>query len=92
MIEARDVLDKLGTTIDAIEAIEGVAKHVLGDSTKDAFEALHVIAVIVDALKSGWKDKLTVAEVQTEIKNLRQTLLDNNAAADAALREKFAKP
>lgn len=91
MIEARSVVDKLGTAFDAIEAIESIAKQVLGNETKDAFEAMHIVAVIIDTLKSGFKGKLTIEEIQTEIKNLRTTLLDNDAAADATLHARFDK-
>ena len=91
MNEARAIFNKLGTAIDALDAIEGIAKQVLGNKAEDAFEALHIIAVIVDALKSGFKGKLTVEEVQAEIKSLRKTILDNDAAADQALHDKFDK-
>jgi hypothetical protein len=84
-------LDKLSTIVHGLDAIEGVAKHVLGDSTQNAFEALHVIAVIIDTVRAGLHEKLTVEEVQKEIQSLRVTIAGNDATANAALDKKFDK-
>jgi hypothetical protein len=88
---AQIALDKLSTLAHSIEAIESIAKEVLGDTSKDAFEALHIIAVIIDAVRSGFHDKLSVEDVRKEIKTLRATLQNNDAAADQALHDKFDK-
>ena len=87
--QAHSALDKLSNVIHGIDAIEGIAKHVLGDSTQDAFEALHVIAVIIDTVRAGFHEKLTPEMVDKEIASLRATILGNDAAADAALNRKF---
>jgi hypothetical protein len=86
-----NVLGKLDTLFKGIDAIEAIAKQALGDTSKDAFEALHVIAVVVGTLREGFADKLTVEQVEAEIKSLRKTLLDNDEAADQALHDKFDK-
>lgn len=89
--QAHSALDKLSNVIHGIDAIESVAKHVLGDSTQDAFEALHVIAVIIDTVRAGFHEKLTPENVEKEIQSLRTTIIGNDIAADAALDKKFDK-
>jgi hypothetical protein len=89
--KAHDALDKLSSAIHAIDAIEQIAKQTLGNEAKDAFEAVHIIAVIIDTVRAGFDGKLTVADVKAEIISLHKTISDNDAAADKALDEKFDK-
>jgi hypothetical protein len=93
MSEARAIFNKLGTAFDALDAIEGVAKDALGanKTVTVAFEALHVISGMIAVLKAGFKGKLTVEEVQEEIKQLHLKTTANDAAADQALHDKFDK-
>ena len=89
---AKNMLDKLGTLAHGLEAIEGIAKTTLGDKSKDAFEALHVISVIIDTLRNGLHNNtVTAASVDAGITFLQQALLDNDTAADQALHDKFDK-
>lgn len=91
MNEARAIFNKLGTTFDALEAIEKLAKQVMLGSSKidEALEVLRIITAIVEALKAGFKGKLTVDEVKAEIEALRKALSNNDAWADQALDDKF---
>jgi len=89
MSEARAILDKIGTSLDALDAIGSIARQVAGKKGEEAIEALHIIAVIVDTVKEGFKGKLTVGEVQAEIKSLHKTIADDDLAADQALHDKF---
>jgi hypothetical protein len=89
--KAHEALNKLGTIVHGLDAIEGIAKLVLGNPAQDAFEALHVIAVIVDTVRAGFHDKLTAEAVEKEITSLRITITGNDAAADQALNDKFDK-
>ena len=92
MKDARVILDKLSAVFDGIEAIEAIAKPLVGATTADkAFEGLHIIATIIDTLKAGFAGKLTAEQVAHEIKNLHQAVLLNDTAADQALHDKFDK-
>jgi len=87
--KAHGALDKLGSAIHALDSIEQIAKQILGDEASDAFEAVHIIAVIIDTVRAGFEDKLTVGHVEEEIQSLRKTIVSNDAAADQALHDKF---
>jgi hypothetical protein len=89
--KAHSALDKLGSAIHAIDAIEQITKQILGEDAEDAIEALHIIAVIIDTVRAGFEDKLTAKNVEDEILSLRRTILNNDTAADQALHDKFDK-
>jgi hypothetical protein len=89
--KAHNALDKLGSAIHALDAIEAIAKQVGGGPAKEVFEAIHIIAVIVDTVRAGFEDKLTVKNVEDEILSLRKTILDHDIAFDLALHNKFDK-
>jgi hypothetical protein len=88
--KAHGALDKLSTAIHALDSIEAIVKSVSGDNAAtDAIEVLHIVELIIDAVRSGFEDHITVGDVEDEIKALRQTVLDNDTEADQALRDRF---
>lgn len=87
--KAHKTLDKLSTLVHGLDAIEGIATQTLGKGAHEAFEALKIIAVIIDTLRSGFDGHLTEAAVKEEILSLSKTILDHDAAANQALHDKF---
>lgn len=70
-----DALDKLETVGHGIAAIEDLAKWALADERRDAYEALHTIAVIVDTLRGAFEGKISATDTQEEIAVLKQALV-----------------
>lgn len=89
--EATAALNKLGNIVSGLDAIDSIAKRVLGGELKNALEAVNVISSIVEAIRAGFDGTLTAEAVHEEIKALRTTILSNDDAADQALRDKFGK-
>jgi hypothetical protein len=85
-------LGKLRALFHGVDVIEQLARQALVDNKLDAVEALHFIAGLIDTLRSGFADKLTVEAVEAEIKNLHKAMLGNDVAADKALDDKFDTP
>jgi hypothetical protein len=84
-------LDKLKALFHGIDVIEQLAKQALVDNKFNAVEALRLIAGLIDTMRSGFADKLTIEAVEAEIQALCKALLGNDAAADKALDDKFDK-
>lgn len=88
---------------EAIARILGEALRLIGEvvsSVKEkrqiggigaAADALTVIGAIVESVKHGDLTKIDPIEVSEEMARLRRALEHNDAAADAALAEKFDK-
>lgn len=73
--------------IDGLEVIQGLTK--LGG--EKAEHALQAIGKIVDTLQSGFDGKATATDVGEMLDLLRAELLNNDAAADAALKARFGR-
>ena len=73
--------------IDGLEVIQGMTK-VGGDKAADALRA---IGAVIDVLQEGFDGKATSDDVANQLDVLRAELLNNDAAADAALKARFGR-
>ena len=64
---------------------------VSGASAGNAASVLTIIKVIIASLQQGFTGDLTVDQVHAELKKLTESITGNDAAVDAALKEKFTK-
>jgi hypothetical protein len=62
-----------------------------GATAGTAASVLTVVKVILDKLQEGYEGKLTVEQVRVEMKQLTDSLVANDTAADQALNNKFDK-
>lgn len=86
-MNAKDALKMLGVVVDGVQVIQGMTK-VGGDRAEAALAA---IDKIVSTLRQGIDGVATPQAVAIEIEALRASLVENDAAADVALREKFGR-
>lgn len=73
------------------EVLAVIFQLVGGASTGTAASVITVVRVILDKLKEGYEGKLTVEQVRAEMKQLTDSLVANDEAADRALDDKFNK-
>ena len=71
------------------EVLAVVFQLVGGASTGTAASVITVVRVILEKLREGYEGKLTVEQVRAEMKQLTDSLVANDAAADQALKDKF---
>lgn len=83
----KDALRMAGLAIDGLEIIQGMTK-IGGDR---AAAALKAIDKVVTSLRDGLDGVASPQAVANELDALRNSLAENDAAADAALREKFGR-
>lgn len=83
----KDALKMAGLAIDGLELIQSLT-GVGGDK---AAAALRSIDKVVASLRDGLDGKTTPDVVAHELDALRASLLNNDDAADAALRDKFGR-
>lgn len=75
-ISIRDRLAPLVTVGNALDGIDAVARHVLADEKRDAYEAAHVIATMVDTLRGYFDGKISADDTEHELYVLRQSILE----------------
>lgn len=83
----KDALKMAELAIDGLELIQGLTR-IGGDK---AAAALRAIDKVVSTLHDGMDGKTTPDIVAHELDALRADLLNNDADADAALRERFGQ-
>lgn len=81
----KDALRMAGLAIDGLEIIQGMTK-IGGDR---AAAALKAIDKVVNSLRDGLDGVASPQAVANELDALRNSLAENDASADTALREKF---
>lgn len=87
MSRTKDALKMAALAIDGLEVIQGLTK-IGGDKAAKALEA---IDKVVATLRDGLDGHTSPEIVGHELDALRAELLNNDAAADAALRDKFGR-
>lgn len=83
----KDALKMAGLAVDGLELIQGLT----GVGGLPAAKALQAIDKVVKTLRDGMEGKTSPEIVARDLDSLRAELLNNDAAADAALREKFER-
>jgi hypothetical protein len=71
-------------------AFAEIAKLVKSETVTEASDLVTAVAKIVDSVLDAQAGKVTPDEAQTEIELLMSAIAKNDAAADAALADKFA--
>lgn len=87
MSRTKDALRIAGIAIDALQMIQGLTK-VGGDKAAAALEA---IDKVVTSVNDGVAGNTSPELVERDLDALRAELLNNDAAIDARLRERFGK-
>lgn len=71
------------------DALAVILQLVNGATASTAASVITVIHVILDKLSEGYEGKITVDQVRIEMKQLTDSLVINDSAADLALNNKF---
>lgn len=87
--KARAVFDMGSVVAAALDLVGDIARGKIGTKNKTARELLDMIALVVERVKAGFDGKITADEIKAEIAKMRDDLASNDAAADAAVDEKF---
>lgn len=83
------VAEILAMALGAIDTIVSRVRNKGGGRIEAAADALTVIGTIVDTVKAGDLDDLDLDGVKRELQSLLDSLELNDAAADAAVADKF---
>jgi hypothetical protein len=96
--KAKRVLGAVSTGLAALEAIGELAKHHLGDRSgfpDDKVErmsgALGMISSIVDAARGALEGKVTLDDLEAEIKKVTSDLAFNDGQVQSDIDAKFPK-
>lgn len=73
----------------AIDGLNAVAHAVGGATASTASGVLTVVKVILATLDEGFTGKITPERVREELAKLQRGMAENDAAADAAVDDKF---
>jgi hypothetical protein len=89
--KAKKFFDMSSVALSALELVGDIAKGELGSRGTSAVELLELIAKIVEKVKAGFDGTVSAADIKAEIAKMRSDIAANDAAADAAVDEKFPK-
>jgi len=87
--KARRYIDLGSLTLTVLEAVIAIAKAHVGKDSQAALDGLEKIVKVGELFKDSVDGNITSAEVKAEILKMRSDIAANDAAADAAVDEKF---
>ena len=73
----------------AIDGLNAIANVVAPAKAESAGSILTIIKVILTTIQEGFDEKISPERVRDELAKLTGSLVSNDAAADAALADKF---
>jgi hypothetical protein len=90
--EAKRILQIASQALHALDTISAVIVPVTGLDSHTAQEIVGIlkgVEAVTDVLKLGLAGSITPEEVESQLSQLHAVLAANDAASDAALRDKF---
>lgn len=63
-------------TARALASIEEIAKHILDDDIRDAYEGMHAVAMTIDIVRGRFQGKLSAEDALAEIDALKASIMD----------------
>ncbi len=86
---AKRVLDVAHTGLVALEAIGGVLKSLVKQYPAEAQPIIQGMIALIEAIEKAGHGAVSGDDVQAALRELQDSIAANNAAADAAIAEKF---